>query len=127
MLSPRPLKRLSRSFIDFGIIASANSDYGGGPWHGNPITGIYSMVTRKTEGGDTVGPDQAVSIMDSIKAYTYNGAYVAFDEDKLASIEPGKLADLVILNDDILSVPHEEIMSLKVIRTIMDGKTVYEK
>ena len=116
-----------RSFIDFGIIASANSDYGGGPWHGNPITGIYSMVTRKTEGGDTVGPDQAVSIMDSIKAYTYNGAYAAFDEDKLGSIEPGKLADLVILNDDILSVPHEEIMSLKVIRTIMDGKTVYKK
>jgi predicted amidohydrolase YtcJ len=116
-----------RSFINYGIIASANSDYGGGPWHGNPIAGIYSMVTRKTEGGDTVGPDQAVSIMDAIRAYTYNGAYAAFDENKLGSIEMGKLADLIILNDDILSVPVENIVGLEVVRTIMDGKTVYEK
>ena len=116
-----------RSFIHYGIIASANSDYGGGPWHGNPITGIYSMVTRKTEGGDTVGPDQAISIMDAIRAYTFNGAYAAFDEDKLGSIEIGKLADLIILNDDILSVPVENIVGLEVVRTIMNGKTVYEK
>jgi len=116
-----------RSFIDYGVIASANSDYGGGPWHGNPITGIYSMVTRATEGGDTVGPGQAVSVMDAIRAYTYNGAYAAFDEDRLGTIEPGKLADLIILNDDILSVPPEEIMGIEVVRTIMDGKTVYEK
>lgn len=116
-----------RSLIDYGIIASANSDYGGGPWHGNPITGVYSMITRKTEGGDTVGPGQAVSVMEAIRAYTYNGAYAAFDEKKLGSIEPGKLADLVILNDDILSVSNEEIMGLEVIRTIIDGKTVYKK
>ena len=65
--------------------------------------------------------------MDAIRAYTFNGAYAAFDEDKLGSIEIGKLADLIILNDDILSVPVENIVGLEVIRTIMDGKTVYEK
>jgi predicted amidohydrolase YtcJ len=116
-----------KSLKEYGIIASANSDYGGGPWHGNPITGIYAMVTRKTEGGDTVGPNQAVSVKDAIRCYTYNAAHGAFDEDKLGSIEPGKLADLIILSDDILSIPSEKIMELEVIRTIMDGNTVYKK
>jgi predicted amidohydrolase YtcJ len=116
-----------KSLKEYGIIASANSDYGGGPWHGNPIVGIYAMVTRMTEGGDTVGSNQAVSVMDAIRSYTYNGAHASFDEDKLGSIEPGKLADLIILSDDILSVPSENIMDLEVIKTIMDGKTVYEK
>lgn len=116
-----------KSLKEYGIIASANSDYGGGPWHGNPITGIYAMVTRRTEGGDTVGPNQAVSVKDAIRSYTYNGAYAAFDEDKLGSIEPGKLADLIVLSDDILSIPNEKIMDMEVIKTILDGKTVYEK
>ena len=64
--------------------------------------------------------------MDAIRAYTYNGSYAAFDEEKLGSIEPGKLADLIIINDDILLVQTEEIRELGV-RTIMDGKTVYMK
>lgn len=64
--------------------------------------------------------------MDAIRAYTYNGAYAAFDEEKLGSIEPGKLADLIIINDNILLVQTEEIRELGV-RTIMDGKTVYMK
>ncbi len=116
-----------KSMKEYDIIASANSDYGGGPWHGNPITGIYSMVTRKTEGGDTVGPNQAVNVMEAIRCYTYNAAYASFDEDKLGSIEPGKLADMIILSGDITSVPDEEIMGLEVVKTILDGKTVYEK
>ncbi|MBT7913069.1 amidohydrolase family protein, partial [Candidatus Bathyarchaeota archaeon] len=73
------------------------------------------------------GQGQAVSVMEAIRAYTYNGAYAAFDENKLGSIEAGKLADLIILNDDILSVQNEKIMGLEVIRTIMDGITVYKK
>ena len=64
--------------------------------------------------------------MDAIRAYTYNGAYAAFDEEKLGSIELGKLADLIIINDNILLVQTEEIRELGV-RTIMDGKTVYMK
>jgi predicted amidohydrolase YtcJ len=116
-----------RSMKEYGIIASANSDYGGGPWHGNPITGIYAMVTRRTEGGNTVGNNQAVSVMDAIRCYTYNAAYAAFDEDKLGSIEPGKLADLIILSDDILTIPEDEILNLEVVRTIVDGKTVYAR
>lgn len=65
--------------------------------------------------------------MDAIRAYMYNGAYAAFDEEKLGSIEPGKLADLIIINDNILLVQTEEIRELEVVRTIRDGKTVYKK
>ena len=115
-----------KSFLEYGIIASANSDYGGGPWHGNPIRGIYAMVTRKTEGGDTVGENQAVSVLDAIRCYTYNGAYASFDEEKLGSIEEGKLADMIVLSRDILEIPVEEIPQADVLKTIVNGKIVYE-
>jgi hypothetical protein len=116
-----------KSFIQYGIIASTNSDYGGGPWHGNPLIGIYSMVSRKTEGGDIIGLDQAVSVVDAIRAYTYNGAYAAFDDDKLGSLESGKLADIIVLSKDILTIPFEEILETEVLQTIINGKIVYQK
>jgi len=116
-----------KSLQEYGIIASANSDYGGGPWHGNPIRGIYAMVTRKTEGGDTVGENQSVSVIDAIRCYTYNGAYASFDEQKLGSIEKGKLADMIVLSKDILEIPVEEIPQADVLCTIVNGKIVYEK
>jgi len=116
-----------RSFKEHGIIASANSDYGGGPWHGNPILGIYAMVTRKTEGGDTIGFNQAVDVMDAIRAYTINGAYGAFDETMLGTIEEGKLADIIVLSDDILEIEPQRIKETKVTLTIMDGKIVYQR
>ncbi len=114
-----------RSFKEHGIVASSNSDYGGGPWHGNPITGIYAMVTRRTEGGDTIGPSQSVDVMEAIRAYTINGAYASFDEDRLGSIEKGKLADMIVLSDDITGVAVEDIRDVKVLATIMDGRTVF--
>ena len=115
-----------KSFLEYGIIASANSDYGGGPWHGDPIRGIYAMVTRKTEGGDMIGEDQRVSVADAIRCYTYNGAYASFDELNLGSIEVGKLADMIVLSKDMLSIPVEEIPETVVLKTIVNGKSVYD-
>ncbi len=116
-----------RSFLNYDIIASANSDYGGGPWHGNPIVGIYSMVTRRTEGGDTIGPTQAIDVMDAIRAYTINGAHASFDETNLGSIETGKLADMIVLSDDITAVGSDKIKDISVEMTIVNGRVVYEK
>ncbi|HUS77248.1 MAG TPA: amidohydrolase family protein, partial [Patescibacteria group bacterium] len=116
-----------RSFKEYGIVASSNSDYGGGPWHGNPILGIYAMVTRRTEGGDTIGENQSVDVMEAIRTYTINGAYASFDEDKLGSIEEGKLADMIVLNEDITSIDADRIKDVFVLKTILGGKTVYEK
>ena len=115
------------SFKEYGIVASSNSDYGGGPWHGNPILGIYAMVTRRTEGGDTIGENQAVNVMEAIRTYTINGAYASFGEDKLGSIEEGKLADMIVLNEDITSIDADRIKDVFVLKTILGGKTVYEK
>ena len=85
------------------------------------------MITRMTEDGETVGPEQAVTLMDALRCYTINGAYAGFDEDKLGSVEVGKLADLVVLSGDILGTPVEEIPGLMVDVTVVDGVIVYRR
>ncbi len=108
-----------------GIIAGGNSDcpvtfYS--PW-----TQIYAAVTRKTSSGQVVGPEEAISVMDAIRVYTLNGAYLAKEEEIKGSIEAGKLADLIVLDRDILSIPSDEIIDVKVLTTIVGGKIVYSR
>lgn len=74
-----------------------------------------------------VGPEEAISVLDAILLYTYNGAYLGKEEESKGSIEPGKLADLVVLDRDILAVDSEEIKDIKVLETIVDGRTVYRR
>jgi len=88
---------------------------------------LGEVVLGAREGGDTIGPDQAVSVMDAIRTYTINGAYASFDEDWLVSIETGKLADMIVLSDDITTVEPEKIRDVKVLATIMDGRTVFRE
>ena len=113
-----------KTMIEMGIIAGGNSDF---PVVAtNPFAQIYTVVTRKTESGETVAPEEAVDIMEAIRIYTWNGAYLSKDEDKLGSIEPGKLADLIILDRDIVSLPPEKLLETNVLMTIVNGKTVYQ-
>jgi predicted amidohydrolase YtcJ len=65
--------------------------------------------------------------MDAIKVYTWNGAFLSKDEDKLGSIEPGKLADMIVIDKDVLDIPQEEIKNIQVCQTIVDGKIVYDR
>jgi len=113
-----------KTMKEMGIIAGGNNDcpitfY-------SPFVQMYAAVTRKTSSGQVIGPEEAISIMDAIRIYTYNGAYLSKDEDKLGSIEPGKLADLIVIDRDIAMVPPEELLETRVMTTIVDGKTVYE-
>jgi len=108
---------------EMGIIAGGNSDYPVSD--GNPMVQIYEAVTRRTRTGRVVGPEEAIGVMDAIRLYTWNGAYLGKEEDIKGSIEPGKLADLVILDRDILAVPPEEIREIKVLMTIVGGEIVY--
>ena len=110
---------------EMGIIAGGNSDYAVS--NGNPMIQIYEAVTRKTRTGQIVTLEEAVSVMDAIRLYTWNGAYLGKEEDIKGSIELGKLADMVILDRDILTVPPEEIKDLKVLTTIVDGRIVYQR
>jgi predicted amidohydrolase YtcJ len=113
-----------RSFQEYGIIAGGNSDTIGPNW---PMYNIYGMVTRKAKTGEELCTKQAISVMDAIRVYTLNGAYLEGMEDRKGSIEPGKLADMVILDRDILTCDPEEIKDFKVLTTIIGGETVYQK
>ncbi len=114
-----------RSMLEMGIIAGGNSDYPVSD--GNPLIQIYEAVTRRTRNGVIVGPEEAIGVMEAIRLYTWNGAYLGREEHFKGSIEPGKLADLVVLDRDPLSVPVEELKDIKVVMTIVDGRIVYQR
>ncbi|TFH17769.1 amidohydrolase [Candidatus Bathyarchaeota archaeon] len=114
-----------KTMKEMGIIAGGNSDCP--VTYYSPFIQIYEAVTRKTSSGKVVSPEECITPMEAIRVYTWNGAYLGKDEDKLGSLEKGKLADLIVLDRDILTIPHEEIKDIKVLKTIVDGKIVYEK
>ncbi|MGF9826755.1 amidohydrolase, partial [Brevibacillus agri] len=114
----------ARGQADLGIIAAGASDCPVTDF--NPLIGIHAAVNRRSKTGQPVGTNQRVTVMEAIRMFTWNGAYASFEEGIKGSIEPGKLADLVVLNGNILSHPHERIKELKVEQTMIDGKIVYQ-
>jgi len=123
----RPLADRSepyREWLQNGIMFAGGSD---GPisYYAEPLLEIYGEVTRGTQWGGRLGPDQGISREDAIRSVTINGAYTTFEEKVKGSIEPGKYADFVILSGDILKVPPEKIRDLKVLATVLGGRTVY--
>ncbi len=114
-----------RTYLEEGIISVGNSD-----WYvtsANIAQQIYGLVTRKTYTGETVGADQAISVPDALRLYTVNAAYASFEEKIKGSIEPGKLADLAVLDRDILTVPPAEIKDIKLETTIVGGEIIYSR
>jgi predicted amidohydrolase YtcJ len=96
----------------------------------DPIWGIYAAVTRATLDGKNPGgwiPEQKIGVEDALKAYTINAAYASFEEDIKGSLEPGKLADICILDKDIRKIAPEEIKDIKVAYTIVGGEIIYQK
>ena len=94
----------------------------------NPLVGLYMAVTRRTSDGKNpkgLEPQEKISIEDAIKCYTINGAYAEFQENKKGSIEPGKLADLIVLNQDILTIDPVKIKDVKIDMTVLGGKIIY--
>jgi hypothetical protein len=112
-----------KTMKEMGIIAGGNSDCPVTFY--SPFVQIYAAVTRKTSSGQVVGPEEAISVMDAIRVYTMNGAYLSKEEDLKGSIEVGKLADMIVLDRDMLTIPHDEIKDVKVLTTIVNGKIVY--
>ena len=104
------------------------SDWTVGPL--SPILGIYAAVTRRTTDGANPGgwfPEQKITVEEAIEAYTINCAYAAFEEHEKGSIAPGKMADLVVLSDDILTIDPVRIENVEVEMTVVNGKVVFEK
>lgn len=113
-----------RAWLDNKILVAAGTDSPVTPYL--PFPSLWASISRRTEiKGIQLGTDQRVTREEAIRMYTMNGAYLAFRENDLGSIEPGKLADLVIIDRDILKCPEDEIKDIKVVKTILGGKTVY--
>jgi predicted amidohydrolase YtcJ len=112
-----------KSLIDSGAHVCFGSDWPVAPFA--PITGIAAAVLRQTIDGANPGgwlPQQRISVEQSLVAYTVQNAYAGFQEDRLGYIKPGYLADLVVIDKDLLQIDPQQITSAKVLRTIVDGK-----
>ncbi len=113
-----------RSFLDAGIRVTQTSDYPPGPFE--PMMALRSMVTRIDSKGNSWGARQRVSVEEALRVGTINGAYASFEEQLKGSIEPGKLADLVVLGRDPLREEPLALIDIPVERTMVGGRWVYE-
>ena len=116
-----------RSLLDTGAKLAFGSDWFVAP--PTPLEGIFAAVTRRTLDGKNPNgwvPEQKISVEESLRAYTIDAAYAAFNEQKLGSLEPGKLADVVILGQNLFLTPPPNIDKVPIQMTIVGGKIVYE-
>jgi len=112
-----------RTLLDEGFRPPGNSDsLGSMPESMNPFFSIWAMVTRKTRTGTLLASEQSVTPSEGIRIYTMFGAFSGFEENREGSIERGKLADLIIVSDDPLTVPSDKLKDIKVETTIIDGE-----
>jgi len=95
------------------------------PWQ--PWLGIWTTLTRQTEPGLVLVPEEALSREQALRLYTINNAYLHHEEKDKGSLEAGKLADLIIIDRDYLTCAVDDIVSTRVLRTIVGGKTVFER
>jgi predicted amidohydrolase YtcJ len=117
-----------RSLIDTGARLAFGSDWYVAP--PTPIEGVYAAVTRRTIDGKNPNgwvPQQKITVEEALRAYTIDAAYAGFSEKSLGSIEPGKLADIVVIDRDLFETPPNEINTVPVRLTIVGGKLVYDK
>lgn len=92
-----------------------------------PMIGLYAAVTRKGRSGTVHGGDERITMLRALRAYTQGGAYLTREERRKGAIEPGMLADLVLLSDDLLTVPAARLLTMRVLMTVLNGRVVYER
>lgn len=113
-----------RTLLDAGVQAAAGSDFSPGPF--DPRMAIQGMVTRKGWDGKTWGANQRITVDESLRVNTINGAYNSREESAKGSISVGKLADFVVLDKDPHTIDPDTIKDIKIARTVVGGKTVYQ-
>ena len=117
-----------RSLLDAGAVLAFGSDWYVAPM--NPLVGIYAAASRRTLDGKHPNgwvPQQRISVAEAVHAYTMGSAYASLEDGIKGSIEPGKLADLAVLSDDIFHIDPVAIEKTKVDVTIFDGKVIFER
>ena len=127
-IGPERIKRTYafRTFMDNGVRLALGTDWSVAPL--SPMWTIYAAVTRETLDSKNPGgwvPEQKLTVAEAVEAYTIGSAYAEFQEKEKGSITAGKLADFVILSDDIFKIPRDAIKDVKVEATFVGGKLVY--
>ncbi|MDI6848628.1 MAG: amidohydrolase [Candidatus Saccharicenans sp.] len=115
-----------KSLQQAGAVLVFGSDWTVAPL--NPLAGIYAAVTRRTlDGRNPEGwiPEEKVTLEEAIRSYTVRAAYAEFSEKEKGSLEPGKLADLTVIDRDLLRLRPEEIIQARVVLTMVDGRVIY--
>ena len=113
-----------RSFLDAGLRPTDSSDYTASP--SDPMMWLQSQLTRTDMKGNVWGANQKITLPEAIRCGTLNGAYAAFEEDLKGSIQPGQLADLVVLAQDPFKTDPSELLKIQVERTMVGGRWKYE-
>lgn len=121
-----------RSLVEAGVVINGGSDHmvktdpdqSINPY--NPFTAMWSVITRKTERGNVFNAGEALDRMEALKMFTINNALASFEEERKGSIESGKVADLVVLSDDLLTCPADSIKNIRPLMTIVGGRIVFE-
>ena len=113
-----------KSFMDEGIMVAPASDHSPGPYE--PLMALQSMVTRRDFGGRVWGPSQKITLDQALKICTMHGAYASHEEHVKGSIAEGKLGDFVLLAESPYDVDPDRIKEIRIVRTVVGGRTVYE-
>ena len=117
-----------RALLDAGAVLAFGSDWFVAPMQ--PLLGICAAVTRRTTDGKNPGgwvPEQKISVAEALRASTLGPAYASYDENVKGTIEPGRLADLAVLSDDIFTIAPERIEKASVALTIFDGQVIFRR
>lgn len=115
-----------KSYVENGVIEAAGSDVPVTPI--SPWWGLWAAVTRRELlSGAVLAPEERLGVPEALRLYTQNGAYAGFEENLKGSLEPGKLADFIVVDRDVLSVPPDDLKDVRVLKTFVGGELVYEK
>ncbi len=116
----------AKSYIENGIIEAAGSDVPVTPI--SPWWGIWAAVVRRDlQSGQILAPEERISVEQALALYTHNGAYAGFEEDRKGALERGKLADFIVVDRDVLTVPADELKDVKVLQTFVGGRSAYDR
>jgi predicted amidohydrolase YtcJ len=115
-----------KSYLENGVIAGAGSDVPVTPI--TPWWGLWASVVRKElTTGEILAPEERLTIREALTLYTRNGAYIGFEEKQKGSLEPGKLADFIIIDRDVLTIPSDQLKDVQVLKTFVGGELCYQR